>query len=606
MTEQLKQAASESFPGLRMELSLDERNIVTVRGECETWQQLVDVGHFLAKQEGVRNVVNEMTVKDLVIPKKDYSQAKAAGEARGIVKETDVVIVGAGVCGCGIARELAKYDMDITVVEMSDDVCTGASKANNGNIHPGMSVKPGTLKAKLNIEGNRMYDKWAEELNFKLDWCGCIAVVTDERLMKAAEMVYQVAVMNGVHKPEIIDEARAYEIEPALKARNLNIVGGAWFPSFGQVDSYEVVVALAENAADNGVDFLLNTTVADVLYEDGQVTGVVTDKGIIRAKYVINCAGVYSDEISAMAGDKSYTIHPRKGTLAILDKHCKPEFDSVVMVVDGKQVQNKKNEESKGGAMCITLEGQMLLGPSATEVPDKEDNTTTAEDLWYAMATNTNPNAGYKDIIKTFCGVRPADYSEDFIIEMSPVTHGFINVGAIQSPGFASAPAIAKMVEEIWLEDAKAAEGGAPALRVDYNPHRAAKVEFRHMSREEQDQLIAKDPRYGRVICRCETVTEGEILDAIHSPVVPTSVDAIKRRTRAGMGRCQGGFCQPKVLEILAREIGKDWTEIHLKDAGSRILFAESRASAMGEGSEAAQQTGNTDAGGEAAQKGGR
>ena len=579
MLEKIRQAASEAFPGIEMELSLDGRNIVTVQGECESWNQLVDVGHFLAKQEGVKNVVNEMTVKGLVIPVKDYSQAKASGEAKGVIRETDVVIVGAGVCGCGIARELAKYDMGITVVEMSDDVCTGASKANNGNIHPGMAVKPGTLKAKLNVEGNRMYEKWAEELNFALEWCGCIGVMTDERLLKGAEMTYKIAVMNGVHEPEMFYSAeRALEIEPKLAHRNLDIKGGVFFPSYGQVESYEVVVALAENAAANGVEFMFNTTVADVLHEDGQVAGVVTNNGIIKAKYVINCAGVYADEISAMAGDKCYTIHGRKGTLAILDKHAEPEFDRVTMIYDGSMlVQEKKNSESKGGGMCITNEHQSLLGPSATEVPDKEDNTTTIEDLAYAMGTNLNPEVGYKDIIKTFCGVRPADYSEDFVIEMSPVTHGFINVGAIQSPGLASAPAIAKMVEGIWLDDMKEA---APAVKADYNPIREKKVEFRHLSREEQDKLIAEDPRYGRIICRCEQITEGEILDAINSPIVPTSVDAIKRRTRAGMGRCQGGFCQPKVLEILARELGKDWTEIHLKDAGSQILFGETRQGA--------------------------
>ena len=583
MLETIKKAASEAFPGIEMELSCDSRNIITVTGECESWNQLVDVGHFLAKQEGVKNVVNEMTVKNLVIPKKDYSQAKAAGEAKGVIRETDIVIVGAGVTGCGIARELAKYDRKVTVVEMSDDVCTGASKANNGNIHPGMAVKPGTLKAKLNIEGNRMYEQWAKDLNFALDWCGCVAVVTDERLMKGAEMTYKVAVMNGVHQPEVFYNAeRALEIEPKLAHRNLDIKGGAFFPSFGQVESYEVVIALAENAAENGVEFMFHTTVADVLKEDGQVKGVVTNQGIIKAKYVINCAGIYADEISAMAGDKCYTIHGRKGTLAVLDRHCEPEFDRVTMIYDGSHlVQEKKNAESKGGAMCVTTEFQMLLGPSATEVPDKEDNTTTIEDLEYAMGTNLNPNAGYKDIIKTFTGVRPADYSEDFVIEMSPITHGFINVGAIQSPGLASAPAIAKMVEGIWLDDVKQAEGCVPAVKEDYNPHREKKVEFRHLSREEQDALIAEDPRYGRIICRCEQITEGEILDAINSPIVPVTIDAIKRRTRAGMGRCQGGFCQPKVLEILARELGKEWTEIHLKDGNSQILFEETRKAAQ-------------------------
>ena len=577
MLESIIQAAAEAFPGLELTITMDSRNIVTVCGEVEAWSQVVDVGHFLAKQKGVKNVVNEMTVKGLVIPKKDYSKDREQGLAIGEIGSTDVLIIGAGITGCGIARTLAKYDMDITVVEMSDDVCTGASKANNGNIHPGMSVKPGTLKAKLNVEGNRMYDQWAEELGFALQWCGSMGVVTDESQLAYTEMVYKIAVMNGVHKPELIDAKRALELEPNLANRNLDIKGGAYFPSFGLVESYEVVVALAENAADNGVKFLFNTTVADVLHENGEVKGVVTNKGIIRAKYIINCAGVYADEMSAMAGDKCYTIHPRKGTIAILDRNCKPEFNGVTMISDGgEKVQNKKNVESKGGGMCRTPEWNILLGPSATEVPDKEDNSTSAEDMAYTMGTNINPNAGDKDIIRIFAGVRPADYTEDFIIEMSPVTHGFINVGGIQSPGFASAPAIAKMVEGIWLDDVKAS-GNEVAVKENYNPRREKRVEFRHLSREEQDELIRKDPRYGRIICRCEQITEGEIIDAIRSSVVPTTIDAIKRRTRAGMGRCQGGFCQPKVLEILARELGKEWTEIHLKDGNSRILLQATR-----------------------------
>lgn len=581
--ENIKKLVNEKFPDVCAEISVDERNIVTVRGVCGSWEQLVDVGHFIAHQADVKNVVNEMTVKGLEIPRKDYSGFKEKGLAAGDIGAADVVIIGAGVSGCGIARELAKYPLDIVVVEMSDDVCTGASKANNGNIHPGHAAKPGTLKAKLNVLGNRMYDRWAEELNFELDRSGSLGVITDERLMPALELSYKAAVMNGVDGVELVDGKRALEVEPNLKYRDIDIKGGIWLPSMGLVEPYEVVVALAENAADNGVRFMFNTTVADVLTEDGQVRGVVTSAGILRAKYVINCAGVYADEISAMAGDKSYTIHGRKGTIAILDKNRKPEFGALTLIIDGKEVQSKKkNSESKGGGMCRTPEWNVLLGPSATETPDKEDNTTTPDDLEYAMDTNQDPSVSTADIIRIFAGVRPADYKEDFVIEMSPVTHGFINVGAIQSPGLASAPAIAQLVENILLEDMKA-RGSSVKRRQDYDPYHKKKMAFRHMSREAQAALIEKDPRYGRIICRCESITEGEILDAIHSPVVPKSIDAIKRRTRAGMGRCQGGFCQPRVLEILARELGRDWTDIYLKDGDSRILYENNRHGKAGE-----------------------
>ncbi|MCI8327471.1 MAG: NAD(P)/FAD-dependent oxidoreductase [Lachnospiraceae bacterium] len=583
MREAIANQVKEAFPEIFTEISVDERKIVTLRGECRSWGELVEIGHYVAHMDGVKNVVNEMTVTGMEIPRKDYAPFLEAGKKKGVIDKKDVVIIGAGVSGCGIARELSKYHLSIAVVEMSDDVCTGASKANNGDIHPGHSVKPGTLKAKLNVQGNRMYDKWAEELNFRLDRCGAMGAICDQKMMPALEQAYQAAIINGVDGVELVDGPRAMELVPELREYDGEITAAIWLPSMAVVEPYEVVVALAENAANNGVTFLFNTTAADVLTENGQVKGVVTSRGIIEADYVINCAGVYADEISAMAGDKSYTIHARKGTIAILDKNQKPAFASLTSVLTGAEVQNssRKNKESKGGGTCRTPEWNILLGPSATEVPDKEDNTTTPEDVDYAMATNLNEKVGKGDIIRIFAGVRPADYKEDFIIEMSPVTHGFINVGGIQSPGLASAPAIAQMVEEILLEDCKTCQ--IPVTeKSDYNPINPKKVEFRHMTRGEQDALIQKDPRYGRIICRCESITEGEILDAIHSPLVPGSIDAIKRRTRAGMGRCQGGFCQPRVLEILARELGKDKTEIYQKDGDSQILYENNRRVALG------------------------
>ena len=228
--------------------------------------------------------------------------------------------------------------------------------------------------------------------------------------------------------------------------------------------------------------------------------------------------------------------------------------------------------------MCHTPEGNILMGPSAVEIPDKEDKSTDAESLGYAMGRG-NENIRYGDVIRFFAGSRPADYKEDFFIEMSPVTDGFVNVAGIQSPGLASAPAIAKMVEKILRDHARAGGRDLPRKK-DWNPIRKPRPAFRQLSREEQDALIRKDPAYGRVICRCETITEGEILEAIHSPVPPTSIDGIKRRTRAGMGRCQGGFCQPRVLEILAREQGRPMTDITLKGKGSNILLGSTRPQA--------------------------
>lgn len=581
----IKKTLKKSFPGVEPQMDIDERGILTIKGECVDWDQVVQIGHLAAKQKGVKNVVNKMSVPGLDIPRKDYSDYIAMGKELGVVDDVDVVIIGAGISGCGIARELAKYKLNILVVEMSDDVATGATKANNGNIHPGHAAKPGTLKAKLNVEGNRMYTKWAEDLGFELQRCGAMGFVTSNLLKPALKFAYNQAVQNGVDGAALIDGKTACQVEPGLVKNGLgkSVKGAFWLPSMGLVEPFQVAVALAENAASNGVRFWFNCTVADVITEDGKVSGVVTNKGIIKAKYVINCAGVYADEISAMAGDECYTIHPRKGVIAILDKAKAPEYgalcEHVTMETIKLTLKNKKSQ-TKGGGMCRTPEGNILMGPSAKEVPDKEDLSTDSESLGYAMGRGDN-EIHYSDIIRFFVGSRPADYKEDFVIEMSPISDGFINVGGIQSPGLASAPAIAKMVEGIVMEHAQ--KNGRPIeKKMDWQPIRKKKPQFRQLNHEEQGELIKKNPSYGKVICRCECITEGEILDAIHSPVMPSSVDAIKRRTRAGMGRCQGGFCQPRVLELLARECGKEWTDINLNKEGSNILVKSNRPAASG------------------------
>lgn len=584
--DNIKKVLEKEFPDVRLEMELNQRGILTLNGECSDWKQIVDIGHKAAKQKGVKNVVNKLTLKGLEIPHKDYTSYRMLGEKLGVVDDVDVVIIGAGISGCGIARELSKYQLNTLLVEMSDDIATGATKANNGNIHPGYAVKPGTLKAKLNVEGNRMYTKWAEDLGFDLQRCGAMGFITNSILKPALRVVYNQAIKNGVDGVELIDRNRACFIEPGLRKNGLGdkVKMALWLPSMGLVEPYQVAVALAENAASNGVRFLFNCTVADVLTQNGKVTGVVTNKGIIKSKYVINCAGIYADEISAMAGDECYTIHPRKGVIAILDKAKRPEYESLCehITIDSVKLNLKnKKSETKGGGMCHTPEGNILMGPSAKEIPDKDDRSTSAEELSYAMGRGDN-EIKYGDIIRYFAGSRPADYKEDFVIEMSKVTNGFINVGAIQSPGLASAPAIAKMVEEILNNSAT--ENGKPLVKKDdWQPRRENKPEFRHMSREEQDELIKKDSRYGKIICRCESITEGEIIDAIHSPVPPASIDAIKRRTRAGMGRCQGGFCQPRVLEILARELGEDWVDITLNGEGTNVLLKANRPNSCAE-----------------------
>ncbi|MDR0784494.1 MAG: NAD(P)/FAD-dependent oxidoreductase [Treponema sp.] len=578
MLEIIRNTLKEALPDVEAEISIDERGILTIRGECASWEEVVAAGHLAAQTPEVRNVVNELAVRGKPAPRKDYSPYRAMGMAAGRIDAVDVLIIGTGISGCAVARELSKYNLCILAVDKADDVACGATKANNGNIHPGHDVKPGTLKAKLNIRGNELYTQWAHELGFELQRCGVMGAVTDLKLRPLLEKAVEGFRAMGVSNPQTLDGEQAKRIEPGFAEQGIEPAVAIWLPSMGLVEPYKVAVALAENAAMNGVKFLFNCTVADILTKDGRVTGALTSRGVIEAPYIINCAGIYADEISAMAGDKCYTIHPRKGTIAILDKNRKPIYHSLAGLLD-RSPQKKKNSDSKGGGMCRTPEWNILMGPSATEVPDKEDLSSTPEDLAYAMSLGEDYGIGYGDIIRFFTGSRPADYKEDFFIEASPVTGGFINVGGIQSPGLAAAPAVAEMVEGILVE-AVARDGFPLERNPSFNPIREREAEFRHLSRKEQDELIHRNPAYGRVVCRCETITEGEILAALRSPVPPSSVDAVKRRTRAGMGRCQGGFCQPRVLELLAREMGVDLTSVTLRGEGTNVLSADNRPEA--------------------------
>lgn len=472
-------------------------------------------------------------------------------------EEYDVIIVGAGITGCGIARELARYDLKILVVDKEEDVCCGASKANNGMVHSGYEPKPGTLKGKLNVRGVELYPRWAEELGFKFVQTGSMVAAFSEEELPALEKFLERGKANGVPGIEIISGDEARKKEPNLSPE---IIAVLWTPSAGYVEVQQVVLALAENAVANGVRFLLGAEVTDVLVEGGRVQGVVTTQGTFRSRYVINAAGVYADKVAEMAGAREFTIHPRRGTLIIFDKREGKHLSCFVGAVPG--------EYTKGGGPMTTPDGNPLWGPSAVEIPDKENTAVSAEEIRQVIEKDLRfiPNFPIDSVITYFAGNRPATYTEDFFIEASAKVRGFINVAGIQSPGVASAPAIAEMVVGIMKELEPLRE------RPDFNPYRPRFVPFRERTRAEQAALIAEDPRFGHVICRCEHVTEGEIVRAIHGPIPARNLDAVKRRTRAGMGRCQGGFCGPRVAAILARELGVPVTAITKKGPGSELF----------------------------------
>lgn len=562
-----------------IEVSISDNKIVTLKGQVKTWKEVVKLGHTATKVRGVKNVVNDITAEDAPVERLDYGKEIEAVKASGKTETYDVVIIGAGISGCSIAKTLSKYDISVAVVEKNSDIAEEATKANNGNIHPGALATPGTLKAKLNLLGNKMYTQLSKDLDFELKRPGSLVVFYDEKqwkkfqaikLLKKSGLGLLIKSLRQFAKtPGIkwLTGQQVKELEPNIKGEP---IGGFIMSTMGIVEPQEVCMAMAENAVENGVTFKLNTQVLDIIKTQDAVSSVVTSESVINCKIAINCAGVYADNIAQMVDDRFYTIHPRRGAIVIFDKNRKGFLNTPAGAMGGSD----RSSNSKGGGASITPEGNMLWGPTAIETHDKENKSVDASEIDYIMSLGSGITDEIKrnEIITYFSGVRAPDYKEDFIIEASKKVKGFIHVAGIQSPGLASAPAIAQMVEKIVLrQDIEIKE------KQNYTSTRKAPVKFRNLSHEEQNGWIKKDSKYGQIICRCELITEGEIVDAIHSPIPATTIDAVKRRTRAGMGRCQGGFCGPRVLEIIARELDIPLTEVTLKGSDSYVLNKENR-----------------------------
>lgn len=551
----------------KIEITIDDRKVITLEGHTKTWQQVVDIGHLAGKLPGTKGVINKIHSDDETIKMPDRTEDIEKGRKKGCIGTWDILIIGGGISGCGIARTLSRYHKKILVVEKKSDICEGTSKSNNGMIHSGYDSKPGSLKALLNVQGNAMYTQWHEELDFTMKRTGSFIIGFDEEDEKTIREYYERGKENQVPGIAVLSGDEARKIEPLI---NKKATCALWTPTAAYIEPYEVVEALMENAIDNGAELILETEVLAMDKEDGRITQVVTNKGIIGAGCVIDAAGLYADEVAEMAGDRFYTIHGRRGALVIMDKkkgyltpHC--------------FVGTAPKNFTKGGGPQKTPEGNPLWGPFAREVSDKEDTSVDREDLTFIMekGKKLTPGIDEKDIIRYFSGNRAANYIEDFIIEPSEIVKNFIHVSGIQSPGVASAPAIAERVRNIYLSLYPDTEE-----KENYQPIRKKQKPFRMCSREEQERLIAEDPRYGHIICRCETITEAEIVNAIHGKVPARTVDAVKRRTRAGMGRCQAGFCGPRVVEILARELHIPENEVTKSGGESKILVSSSREEA--------------------------
>ncbi len=465
----------------------------------------------------------------------------------------DVVIIGAGVSGSASARELSRYKLNVCVVEKEEDVCCGTSKANSAIVHAGFDAEAGSLMAKLNVEGNQMMEGLSKELDFHYKNNGSLVVCLHE---EEKPNLYERGVKNGVKDLRIIDRDELVKLEPNISDE---AVAALYAPTGGIVCPFGMNIAFAENAAANGVEFKFDTEVTGLEKKDGH-WAVQTNQGEIETKYVVNAAGVYADKFHNMVSDKKLHITPRRGDYCLLDRSTEGFVTHTIFQLPSKF--------GKGVLVSPTVHGNTLVGPTAIDIEDREGTNTTQEgiDELINKAGTTVKGLPIRQVITSFAGLRAHEDGHEFYIGELEEAKGFIDCAGIESPGLTSAPAIGKMVAEIVKGLANAEENP------DFVGTRKGILDPKTLSNEERAALIKENPAYGNIICRCEMITEGEIIDAIKRPLGAKSLDGVKRRTRAGMGRCQSGFCSPRTIEILARERGVDPAEITKSGGNSKII----------------------------------
>lgn len=475
----------------------------------------------------------------------------------------DIAIIGAGVIGASIFRELTRYKLNIVMLEKEKDVSMGTSKANSAIVHAGYDPKEGTLMALYNVKGNEMFEDICRELDVPFKRNGSIVIAFDDNDMKIIKSLYENGNKNGVKGLQILNREEVLKKEPNL---NKNIKGALYAPTGGIVGPFEYTIALAENGVENGGEIKLQKEVIDIEKNDEGVFKILCSDGeVIESRYVINAAGIYGDKIHNLICEESFKITPRIGEYFVLDKNQ----GSVV----SHTIFQCPSESGKGILVTPTVHGNLLVGPDAIDIEDKEDTGTTEEGLKKIRETSikTTDKVNFRESIRNFAGLRAQPSTGDFIIEENDKVSGFIDVVGMKSPGLSCSPAIALGVVEIIKEAGCKLEN-----KSEFNGKRK-QIHFMKLSNEEKAALIKREPRYGRIICRCESISEGEIVDAIRRSFGVLSLDGVKRRCRPGMGRCQGGFCGPKVQAIIAREYNIPIEDVVLEKDGSYILIGKTK-----------------------------
>lgn len=551
--------------GVDVAVTETDRSIV-LGGHCDDWGKIVSVGKLFVGASGNKHVVNDIVLDGYVEPK-PYMPAVRDNALDGT--DWDVVVVGGGVSGCAVARELSRYNLRVLLCEKHSDVARGASGVNDGMVHAGIDLKHACNKLKYVVRGNEMYPQLCRELGVDFERTGQY-VVFDSRLIRLLATTYLWrAKKHSIKGVRFLSKKQICLLEEGVADY---AVSAMYVPSTGAVSPYKLTVALTENAVQNGVKVSLNTAVIDFKRDTFGIGEVVTNRGTVRAKCVVNAAGVFADKIAELADDRYFCIHPRKGTDVILDKEAADLPSHSVSLAPSLKTL-KANKNTKGGGIVKTVDGNILLGPDAVEVPDREDVSTCRQnvDTVFARQQKCFHSLKKSSIIAYFSGVRACTYEEDFLIERSAKVPNLVHVAGIQSPGITAAPAFAKDVCDLVVDYLRGA-GNDVTTNADFDPVRKKPICLAELSDEEKDKIIAADPDFGKIVCRCECVSLGEIKTALNNPLGVATVDGVKRRVRAGMGRCQGGFCMPQVIRIIAENKHIPLDKVNKGDDGSYVV----------------------------------
>lgn len=564
--EKINKRLQKRFDGAVKATAKD--SCVVLSGHLTTWNDVVEACSLAAEKYSNVHVVNDIScygIKEQTMRVPKVQDTALDGE------HPDVLIIGGGISGVSIARELSKWNLDILLVEKEADLALQASGRNDGEVHPGIDLSKGSKKHYYIRKGNEMYETVCKELDVPFRRVGQY-VCFNKGYLKPLVAIYCFIRKkhDGISDTKLISGAELKRREPNFAEEFKFAISN---PSSGCVCPYGLTIAYAENAVQNGARVALNTAVLGMDVENGEIKSVTTNRGTLYPTLVINAAGVFAEDIAKMAGDRFFSIHPRRGTNSILDKKAGAFMHSIASI---KELTRSKTH-SKGGGILHTVHDNLLIGPDAVETYEKENTETHRESIEavFAKQKRTMPKLTERDIITYFTGVRAPTFEEDFIIENGRKTRNLIHCAGIQSPGLTTAPAVALDIEKMAVDFLKAKK--TVEKNADYNPIRHGVPVLNEMDDEARAALIRKNPDYGVIICRCEEISKGEILDALNSPICVPTVDGIKKRIRPGMGRCQGGFCSPLVTQVIADFLGVPLSEVKKSSEDSVITFGRTK-----------------------------